>query len=90
MKTPTPCTCGGRHVVSDTDAQRIRRVRRHSLELAERWKDDPESEPARECILWTAHCCLMRLRELRAQQQLLAKAHDLGAYSDFKCFEAAR
>jgi len=67
MKPVTVCNCiPGGHTIASTDAALIRRVRRDCLENARRWQANPKMAPAVICTLYTAHCCLLRLRELKA------------------------
>lgn len=63
---PVECRCiPDGHKVLTSDTSLLRRVRKDSLENANRWR---ESDPiAAVCADWTAYCCLVRLRELKSE-----------------------
>jgi hypothetical protein len=69
----TICNCnpGVSHQrITDTDAAKIRRLRKHTLEQARWWEkygDETDKQYA-ICARYTAYQCLLRLRELRQTQ----------------------
>lgn len=68
MKPVTVCNCNPNgHVGTSTDAALIRRIRRDCLENAKRWQADPKKAGAVVCVLYKAHLCLLRLRELKTR-----------------------
>ena len=80
----TICTCnpGVSHQrITETDAAKIRRIRKSSLELAKQWRlealyadcvvEEGLKAQAR-CAEYTAYQCLLRLRELRMPPELVA------------------
>jgi hypothetical protein len=60
------CNCipNGHRVVT-TDAKLIRQVRRDLLASAARWEKEGREEKAVICARYSAHCCLLKLRELK-------------------------
>lgn len=63
--TPEPCTCSPHYPITSTNAKLIRRVRKDSLDRAKQLANDPAETLTVRCILWNAHQCLVRLRELQ-------------------------
>jgi hypothetical protein len=59
------CTCNpdAHQGIHSSDTRLIRRVRSACLRDAERW--ELESPDAAICARYTAHLCLLRLRELK-------------------------
>lgn len=67
MKKVIVCNCnpGISHQIVSTDAKLLRRVRKDSLERAARWDKGLGTDLAVICARYTAHLCLMKMRELR-------------------------
>lgn len=63
------CNPGVSHQpMTSTDAEKIRRVRKDSLATADRWERQGEDARQIICARYTAHLCLVRLRELKAME----------------------
>ena len=87
----TICTCnpGVSHQrITETDAAKIRRVRKSSLELAKQWRlealyadcvvEEEGLKAQARCAEYTAYQCLLRLRELRMPPELVAMRRSIG------------
>lgn len=84
MKTPIECTCNpdahGRIISINT--QLLRRVRKDSLERAQRWEKEGNPDVA-VCARWNAWQCLQRLRELKSNFDNRHKKSVYTKYTDY-------